>query len=285
MTISSLTDSYTLNNGVKIPGIGFGTWQSADGDEAYQAVLDALKSGYRHIDTAAIYGNESSVGRAIADSKIDRQDLFVTSKLWNNVRGYDETLAALDESLNKLGLEYLDLYLIHWPNPIDYRANWAEMNAETWRAMEAAYRSGKVRAIGISNFQVQHLEALLKTAEIKPMVNQLFINPSDLENSIVELNQQHEILTEAYSPLGTGRLLATPAILNLADRLGKSPAQIAIRWSLQHGFLPLPKSTHKKYIEQNTQVFDFELSDADMRTLDTLNGTIGTHIDPDTTDF
>ncbi|ATF42145.1 aldo/keto reductase [Weissella paramesenteroides] len=279
MTISSLTDTFTLANGVEIPVVGFGTWQTPDGDVAYQSVLDALKAGYRHIDTAAAYGNEASVGRAIKDSGIPREELFITSKLWNDSHSYEAAKIALDKSLKLLGLDYLDLYLIHWPNPLINRRNWDKANAEAWRYMEDAYTEGKIRAIGISNFQIEHVEALLKTATIRPMVNQLFINPSDLEQDIVAFNEAHDILTEAYSPLGTGSLLAVPEINDIAEKYGKSAAQVLIRWSLQHGFLPLPKSTHAERISQNADVFDFELTDAEIVALDQLEGVAGTHQD------
>lgn len=285
MTISSLTDTFTLANGIEIPVVGFGTWQTPDGDVAYQSVLDALKAGYRHIDTAAAYGNEASVGRAIKDSGIPREELFITSKLWNDSHSYEAAKIALDKSLKLLGLDYLDLYLIHWPNPLINRRNWDKANAEAWRYMEDAYTEGKIRAIGISNFQIEHLEALLKTATIRPMVNQLFINPSDLEKDIVAFNEAHDILTEAYSPLGTGSLLAVPEINDIAEKYGKSAAQVLIRWSLQHGFLPLPKSTHAERISQNADVFDFELTDAEVVALDQLEGVAGTHQDASQADF
>lgn len=285
MIISSLTDTYTLANGIKIPGVGFGTWQTPDGDVAYASTLSALEAGYRHIDTAAAYGNEESIGRAIADSGIARQDIFVTSKLWNADHGYAQTMAALDLSLQQLGLDYLDLYLIHWPNPVEFRDNWAEMNAESWRAMEDAYKAGKIHAIGVSNFQVHHFEELLKAATIVPMVNQLFINPSDLQTQIVAFNKAHNVLTEAYSPLGTGSLLNVPELKTIAERYNKVPAQIALRWSLQHGFLPLPKSIHADRITQNTELFDFTLSDDEMTLLDGLTGVAGTHTDADTANF
>ncbi|XZO07046.1 aldo/keto reductase [Weissella paramesenteroides] len=285
MTISSLTDTFTLANGVEIPVVGFGTWQTPDGDVAYQSVLDALKAGYRHIDTAAAYGNEASVRRAIKDLGIPREELFITSKLWNDSHSYEAAKIALDKSLNLLGLDYLDLYLIHWPNPLINRRNWDKANAEAWRYMEDAYTEGKIRAIGISNFQIEHVEALLKTATIRPMVNQLFINPSDLEQDIVAFNEAHDILTEAYSPLGTGSLLAVPEINDIAEKYGKSAAQVLIRWSLQHGFLPLPKSTHAERISQNADVFDFELTDAEIAALDQLEGVAGTHQDASQADF
>lgn len=285
MTISSLTDTFTLANGIKIPVIGFGTWQTPDGDVAYQSVLDALKAGYRHIDTAAAYGNEASVGRAIKDSGIPREELFVTSKLWNDSHSYEAAKIALDKSLDLLGLDYLDLYLIHWPNPLINRRDWDKANAEAWRYMEDAYTEGKIRAIGVSNFQIEHLEALLKTATIRPTVNQLFINPSDLEQDVVDYNKAHDILTEAYSPLGTGSLLAVPQINDIAAKYDKSAAQVLVRWSLQHGFLPLPKSTHAERINQNAAVFDFELTDAEIATLDQLEGVAGTHQDASQVEF
>ena len=285
MTISSLTDTFTLANGIKIPVIGFGTWQTPDGDVAYQSVLDALKAGYRHIDTAAAYGNEASVGRAIKDSGIPREELFVTSKLWNDSHSYEAAKIALDKSLDLLGLDYLDLYLIHWPNPLINRRDWDKANAEAWRYMEDAYTEGKIRAIGVSNFQIEHLEALLKTATIRPMVNQLFINPSDLEQDVVDYNKAHDILTEAYSPLGTGSLLAVPQINDIAAKYDKSAAQVLVRWSLQHGFLPLPKSTHAERINQNAAVFDFELTDAEIAALDQLEGVAGTHQDASQVEF
>lgn len=285
MTISSLTDTFTLANGIKIPVIGFGTWQTPYGDVAYQSVLDALKAGYRHIDTAAAYGNEASVGRAIKDSGIPREELFVTSKLWNDSHSYEAAKIALDKSLDLLGLDYLDLYLIHWPNPLINRRDWDKANAEAWRYMEDAYTEGKIRAIGVSNFQIEHLEALLKTATIRPMVNQLFINPSDLEQDVVDYNKAHDILTEAYSPLGTGSLLAVPQINDIAAKYDKTAAQVLVRWSLQHGFLPLPKSTHAERINQNAAVFDFELTDAEIATLDQLEGVAGTHQDASQVEF
>lgn len=175
--------------------------------------------------------------------------------------------------------------MIHWPNPKANRDNWAEANAETWRAMEEAYEAGKVRAIGISNFQVHHFEELLKTAKVTPMVNQLFVNPSDMEDEIVAFNNEHNVLTEAYSPLGTGKMLTVAAIQEIADKYNKSVAQIALRWSLQHGFLPLPKSTHKERIIENGQLFDFELTADDMAALDKLEGVAGSHNDADKTNF
>ncbi|MFT9388219.1 MAG: aldo/keto reductase [Leuconostoc sp.] len=284
-----LTDTYTLANGVQIPVIGFGTWQSADGDVAYDAVKWALAAGYRHIDTAAIYGNEASVGRAIKDAGIARDELFITTKLWNDAHSYEAAQAALAKSLTTLGLDYVDLYLIHWPNPAALRQEapetWEQANAATWRAMEDAYAAGQVRAIGVSNFQIHHLEALAKTQKVAPMVNQNFLNPSDAQADLVAYDKAHHILDEAYSPLGTGKLIDLPQVADLAAKYHKSVPQILIRWSLDKGFVPLPKSTHEAYIQANLDVFDFSLTPEEVATLDTLQGINGTHLNADTADF
>lgn len=285
MNFNSLTDTYKLNNGVEIPIIGFGTWQTPSGEVAKESVLAALNNGYRHIDTAAAYGNEESVGEGIKASGINRHDLFITTKLWNSDHGYESAKKAIDTSLEKLDVDYLDLYLIHWPNPAAMRDNWAELNAESWQAMEEAVKAGKIRAIGISNFRKKHIDELLKTAEIKPAVNQNYLNPSDMQEDLVEYNNKLGILNEAYSPLGTGGLLGNETVNRVAENYGKSPAQILIRWSLQHGFLPLPKSVHPKYIEANANVFDFEISPEDMKTLDSLHGAAKLANDPDKVDF
>lgn len=285
MNFNSLEDTYTLNNGVKIPIIGFGTWQTPDGDIAKHAVEVALNAGYRHIDTAAAYGNEKSVGQAIKNSGINRHDLFITTKLWNADHGYKSAKAAIDRSLQNLKVDYLDLYLIHWPNPVDMRDHWAEANAESWRAMEEAVQAGKIRAIGVSNFRKRHLDELLKTAEIKPVVNQIMLNPSDLQPDVVKVNNELKLLSEAYSPLGTGGLLGNETVNEIASEVGKSPAQVLIRWSLEHGFLPLPKSVHNKYIRANAEVFDFNLSSEQMNKLDSLHGVSGLATDPDAANF
>lgn len=284
MNFNSLEDTYTLNNGVKIPIIGFGTWQTPDGDIAKHAVEVALNAGYRHIATAA-YGNEKSVGQAIKNSGINRHDLFITTKLWNADHGYKSAKAAIDRSLQNLKVDYLDLYLIHWPNPVDMRDHWAEANAESWRAMEEAVQAGKIRAIGVSNFRKRHLDELLKTAEIKPVVNQIMLNPSDLQPDVVKVNNELKLLSEAYSPLGTGGLLGNETVNEIASEVGKSPAQVLIRWSLEHGFLPLPKSVHDKYIRANAEVFDFNLSSEQMNKLDSLHGVSGLATDPDAANF
>lgn len=277
--------SYQLSNGMEIPVIGFGTWQTPDGIVAEQAVLDALELGYRHIDTAAIYGNEESVGRGIKKSGIDRSELFITTKLWNNNHSYEKAAKAIDDSLEKLQLDYIDLYLIHWPNPVELRPDFASGNAGSWKAMEEAVEAGKIKSIGVSNFLPHHLDALLETATIKPAVNQIFLNPSDAQPEIVEYCRNKDILLEAYSPLGTGSILEVATLKTIAKRYDKTVAQVVLRWSLQHGFLPLPKSVTTSRIKENLDVFDFELSKADMEEINALKGVAGTALNPDETTF
>lgn len=281
----SLTETYTLANGVKIPIVGFGTWQTPDGEVAEQAVYEAIKVGYRHIDTATAYGNETSVGKGIQKSGLKREDLFITTKLWNADHGHQKARAAIDASLMALGVDYLDLYLIHWPNPVDLRNSWAEANAESWLAMEEAVKAGKIRALGVSNFRPKHLDALYETAKLKPVVNQIFLNPSDLQPEVTAYDDAHGLLNEAYSPLGTGKLFEVAALQTLATKYHKSVAQIILRWSLQHGFLPLPKSIHVDRIKANAEIFDFEIEAADMATIDDLRGVAGLAKDPDTREF
>ncbi len=283
--MKSLTDVYTLANGVKIPCVGFGTWQTPDGDVCVDSVKAALACGYRHIDTAAVYGNEASVGLGLVESGVDRKDVFVTTKLWNSVRGYEETRAAFAESMRKLGLDVLDLYLIHWPNPKMYRDNWEKANAETWRAMEDLYFEGKIRAIGVSNFLPHHFDALLKTARVVPMVNQIRLFPGFAQPETVEHCRKHNVLLQAYSPLGTGKLLSAETLVKMAEKYNKTPAQIALRWSLQMGFNPLPKSVTPSRIEENTKIFDFVLSEEDMETLTQMENPCGAGNHPDHTSF
>lgn len=278
-------EQYVLNNGVRIPAVGFGTWRSKDGEEAYQAVLTALKAGYRHIDTAAIYGNEVSVGRAIKDSGVPREELFVTTKLWNDAHGYEEAKAAFALSLEKLGLDYVDLYLIHWPNPVALRDQWEETNAAAWRAMEELYAEGKVRAIGVSNFMVHHLEALMKTAKVVPVVNQIRLAPGVYQEEIVEWCRQHHILLEAWSPLGQGELFQHEVMQQLADKYNVGVAQLALAWSLSEGFLPLPKSVTPERIVANLHGYEqVILSEEDKQVLRQLSDVSGAP-NPDTVEF
>jgi diketogulonate reductase-like aldo/keto reductase len=292
MNVKSLTDGFSLSNGVKIPCIGFGTWQAADGDEAVRSVKAALAAGYRHIDTAAAYRNEKSVGLAIKESGVPRKDLFITSKLINTEHGYERAKAAIDKTLGNLGLDYLDLYLIHWPNPIAFRNNWAESNAESWRAFEEAYKAGKLRAIGVSNFHAHHLDALLKNALVKPMVNQIRLAPGDYKDEVIRASRDRGLLLEAYSPLGGTvdglrgtNLLKAPLLQELGKKYGKSPAQLCVRWCLQQDFLPLPKSTSAEHIAANTQVFDFEISREDIEALNRMPGFPDPFPHPDETTY
>lgn len=278
-------ETYTLNNGLEIPKIGFGTWQTPSGAVAEESVYEALMAGYRHIDTATAYGNEASVGQGIKRSGLAREELFITTKLWNDAHSYELAAQAIDDSLTALGLDYLDLYLIHWPNPVEFRDHWQEANADSWRAMEDAVRDGKIKSIGVSNFMPRHLDELLKTAEIKPVVNQIFLNPSDLQPEVTKYNAAHQILSEAYSPLGTGKIFAVPELQEMAAKYHKTVAQVVLRWSLQHGFLPLPKSVHEQRIVENLDVFDFELTPEDILVIDSLHGRAGLQKNPDETDF
>jgi diketogulonate reductase-like aldo/keto reductase len=275
-----LTDSYVLSNGVKIPCVGFGTWQAEDGEVAYNAVRVALECGYRHIDTAAIYRNEESVGRAIRDSGIPREEIFVTTKLWNKCRSYDLAYSAFERSISKLGLEYVDLYLIHWPaSPASYE-NYNEINLDAWKAMTELYKKGRIRAIGVSNFLPHHLDALMKT-EIAPMVNQIELHPGYTQSEAVEYCKKNNILVEGWSPLGSGRVLSDPRLLDIAEKYNRSTAQICLRWCLQKGALPLPKSVTVSRIIENSNIFDFEISADDIRRIDSFEtfGESGFHPD------
>ncbi len=282
--MKKLTDAYTLSNGVKIPCVGFGTWQTPNGEVAVSAVLDALRLGYRHIDTAACYGNEKSVGEAIKKSGISREEIFVTSKLWNSERGYEKTLAAFDKTLSGLQLDYLDLYLIHWPASKSRFDNWEELNIGTWKAMIELYKAGKIKAIGVSNFLPHHLEALMKT-EIVPMVNQIEFHPGQMQKKAVDFCRKNNILVEAWSPLGTGRMLTDETLAEIAKGYGKTVAQLCIRWCLQNKTLPLPKSVTSSRIEENTFVFDFEISAEDMTTINEMEYFGGSGLNPDAVKF
>ena len=277
-------ENMKLNNGYMIPEIGYGTWQSPDSEVTVNGVKAAITCGYRHIDTAAAYKNEESVGEGIKESGIDRKDLFVTSKVWNTQRGYEKTIAAFEKTLSDLDLDYLDLYLIHWPASKKDYENWEEINLETWRAMTDLYKAGKIKAIGVSNFKPHHLEALMKT-EVKPMVNQIEFHPGFMQEETVKYCRDNGILVEAWSPLGTGRMLTNPDLQEVASHYGKSVAQICIRWCIQHDVLPLPKSVTPSRIQENSNVFDFEISAEDMQRIDALENFGGSGLDPDEVDF
>ncbi|MFC9391447.1 aldo/keto reductase [Streptomyces venezuelae] len=265
----------TLHNGVEIPQLGFGVFQVPDADTT-AAVSHALDAGYRSIDTAAVYGNEAGVGRALAASGIARDELFVTTKLWNADQGYDNTLRAFDDSLAKLGLLHVDLYLVHWPTPA------RDLYVDTWRAMEKLVADGRVRAAGVSNFQPAHLERLLDSSDLVPAVNQIELHPALQQRELRDLHAAHSIVTEAWSPLAQGAVLADPAIGEIAARHGRSPAQVVLRWHLQLGNVVIPKSVTPARIRENIDVFDFALSDEEMSALAALDRGLRTGPDPDT---
>jgi 2,5-diketo-D-gluconate reductase A len=262
-----------LNNGVQIPQFGFGVFQIEPSRTA-EAVRMAFDAGYRHIDTAQGYGNEEGVGQAVRESGLPREELFVTTKLINNRHGHDEAIAALDESLQKLGLDYVDLYLIHWPRPH------ADRYVETWRAFEKILSDGKARSIGVSNFQVPHLKRLAAEAGTVPAVNQIELHPLLQQSQLRDYHREHGIATEAWSPIGKGGdLLREERLVSLGDKYGKSPAQIVLRWQIQLDNIVFPKSVTPSRIRENIDVFDFELSDDDMATIGELDS--GTRLGPD----
>ena len=283
--MKSLKDCFKLSNAVEIPCIGFGTFQVPDGDECVNATICAIEVGYRHIDTAQGYQNEEGVGTAVKRCGVPRNELFITTKLTNKIRGYDETIAAFEESMKKLDMDYLDLFLIHWPNPVYFRDCWQEANANTWRAFEYLYDQKRIRSIGISNFLPYHINELLKTADVSPQVNQIRLCPGDTQDETVDYCRSKNILLQAYSPFGTGLIFDIPEMKELADKYGKSIAQICIRWCLQREYLPLPKSVSPVRIKENADVFNFELVESDVQKIADMKGIIGFSKDPDTTPF
>lgn len=280
-----LNKTIVLNNGYGIPSVGFGTWKTPDGETAIMAVKKAVECGYTHIDTAAAYKNEKSIGAAIKECGMPREQLFVTSKLWNTERGYEKTKAAFQKTLDDLGLDYLDLYLIHWPANSTQFDNWEEINSETWRAFEELYTEGKIKSIGLSNFMVKHMEALMKTAGIKPMVNQIEYHPGCTQDEVVEYCKKNGICVEAWSPIGSGRLLDNELLVRIAEKYGRSVAQICIRWCMQNDVLPLPKSVTPSRIEENLKVWDFEISDEDMAAINAMGPCGCSGHDPDKVTF
>ncbi|QNU30593.1 aldo/keto reductase [Geobacillus sp. 47C-IIb] len=281
MVAKNLQDTTTLHNGVKMPWFGIGVFKVEEGPELVNAVKTAIKHGYRSIDTAAIYGNEVGVGQGIREGMketgISREELFVTSKVWNTDLGYESTIAAYETSLTKLGLEYLDLYLIHWPVEGKYKG--------AWRALETLYKEGRVKAIGVSNFQIHHLEDLMKDAEIKPMVNQVEYHPRLTQKELQLFCQEHGIQLEAWSPLMQGQLLNNEVLQEIANKYNKSVAQVILRWDLQNGVVTIPKTTKEHRIVENASVFDFELTEEDMKKIDGLNQNHRVGPDPDNFDF
>lgn len=251
-----------LSNGVKIPSIGFGTYKSGDDEETAKIIKNALNLGYKMIDTASFYNNEVGIGNGIKESGIDRKDIFIVTKLWNDDHGYDNTIEAFNKSLNNLQVDYIDLYLIHWPN---------KLNAETWRAFEHLYETGKVKAIGVCNFKVEHLEELKKTAKIMPMVNQVEIHPFSTKNNIINYCKDNNIKVVAWSPISRGRVLSNDLMIDLSQKYKKSIVQIVLRWHMQKGVIPIPKSSNENRIKENIDIFDFEISSEDMKAIDSLD--------------
>ena len=275
--ISSIKDCTKLNNGLEMPWLGFGVFLVEPGEETEVAVKRALDAGYRSIDTAAIYENEAGVGKAIKESSIPREELFITTKLWNADQGYDSALKAFDESMKKLQIEVLDLYLIHWPVVGRY--------VESWKALEKLHKDGRVKAIGVSNFLIHHIQDILEISEVVPTVNQVEFHP---RNRLVDLHNfciENQIQLQAWAPLMQGKALDIPELVNLGEKYGKSPAQILIRWDLQLQVLTIPKSITPHRIVENCQVFDFEISDEDMALIESLNRDERVGPDPDNFDF
>lgn len=278
--MQTLQTRIPLSNGTSIPCLGFGTWKTP-AEEAARSVAEALRIGYRHIDTATAYGNEGGVGQAIAESGIPREEIFLTSKLWNPHQGYQSTLDAFARTLEALRMDYLDLYLIHWPHDPKYFDNWEEMNLETWRAFEELYESGAIKAIGVSNFRPRHLENIMKHAKIMPMVDQVEIHPGMPQDELIAFCREHNMVVEGWSPLSTGRIFSVPEVQEIAQKYGKSIAQVCLRWSVQRGVIPLPKSVTPARILENSQVFDFELEEADMQRISALTDCGWSGLDPD----
>ena len=273
----SIQDTVTLHNGVAIPWLGLGTWKATEGGDVEQAIATALELGYRSIDTATVYGNEAGVGRAIAESDVPREEIFLTTKVWNSDQGYDAALRAFDASLERLGVDSVDLYLVHWPVPGKYK--------ETWKALEQIYRDGRARAIGVSNFLEHHLRDLLVEAEIVPMVNQIELHPHLVQPELLAYCREQRIRVEAWSPLMRGEVFEIPTIREIAETHGKTPAQVVLRWDLQHGAVTIPKSVRREHIAANADIFDFQLSDEQMRALDALDQHRRNGPDPDHVDF
>lgn len=277
--------SVVLHNGVKMPQVGLGVWQSPAGSATSSAVKWALQNGYRHIDTAAIYQNEESVGEGIRASGVPRGEIFVTTKLWNTDQGYESTLAAFDTSIKKLGLDYIDLYLIHWPRGNAIVKKEGKKYLDTWRAFEKLYEEKKVRAIGVSNFEPHHLDDILSTAKVAPMVNQVELHPLNQQVELRKYCKEKNIAITAWSPLGQGNLIADPTLAAIGAKHKKTAAQVILRWDIQHGLITIPKSIHENRIKENADVFDFSLTAEEVATIDAMDKKHRYGPSPDDADF
>ena len=276
MQLNRIDSAFKLKNGVDIPVLGLGTYK-AHGDELISAILDALKIGYRSIDTASFYENEQEVGEAISASDVLRKDIFVTTKVWNDEQGYDESLKAFDRSLGRLGLDYIDMYLIHWPVAGKFK--------QTWKALEHLYEQGTVRAIGVCNFLEHQLQELIRSTNIPPMVDQIEHHPELVQPSLREFLKENHIQQEAWSPIMKGGVMEIPQIVEIAKKHHKTPAQVVLRWDIQNGVVTIPKSVHKDRIKENSEIFDFELTEAEMKMIDNLDKAKRIGPDPKSFDF
>lgn len=251
-----------LSNGIKMPSVGFGTYKSGNDEETAKAIINALEVGYRMIDTASFYGNEVGIGQGIKESKVDRKEIFLVTKLWNDNHGYEKTIEAFNKSISNLQVDYIDLYLIHWPN---------KLNAETWRSFEYLYETGKVKSIGVCNFKVNHLEELKKSAKIMPMVNQVEVHPFSTKDETLNYCKSNNIQVVGWSPISRGRVFGNDLMISLSEKYKKTIAQIVLRWHMQRGVIPIPKSSNEARIKENLGLFDFEISNEDMKSIDLLN--------------
>ncbi len=282
--MKSTMDCYQLHNGVLIPCIGLGTYDIPNTDAGAEHIKDAIETGYRLVDTAAGYGNEEAVGKAVEKANVAREDVFVVSKLPNEMHEYDNAMKSFEQSMERLNLSYLDLFLIHWPNPIQHRSRWKETVVSTWRAFEELLESGRVRAIGVSNFLPHHMD-VLEHARFVPMINQIRLCPGDTDEKTITYCRLHNIQLMAYSPLGSGQIFEVESMKQLRDKYRKTISQICLRWQLQMGFLPVPRTNNPARLSENIDVFDFELADEDMKTITGLTGCCGYAPNPDDVSF
>jgi methylglyoxal/glyoxal reductase len=277
MTITDIQGTVPLHNGIEMPYLGLGVFKARDGEEVIEAIKHALHMGYRHIDTASVYRNETGVGQAIKEGGFKREDIFITTKVWNDNQGYESTLKAYEESLKRLDMDYVDLYLVHWPVKGKYK--------ETWEALEQLYKDGRVKAIGVSNFLIHHLKDLLESCEIIPMVNQIEYHPYLTQAELIQFCHENQIRPEAWSPLMQGHITEVAELVQLGEKYGKTAAQIALRWNLQRGVITIPKSVNPQRIKSNADLFDFELDEEDIARIDSLDKGKRFGADPDNFNF